>query len=443
MKTTLSRMLTSAAVLLCVLAVTITDVNAQTDELTCPDGNPELVIAAGALGSELELLNQSLQQYMELCPNVTLTALETPDLVTDRLGLYIQFLGARSDAVDIYSVDVIWPAIVAEHMVDYYDYVEPGAQFVTQHPEALIQNNTVDDRLIAMPWYTDLGLLYYRTDLLEKYGLDIPQTWDELAESARLIQEGERAEGNSEFFGYVWQGALGEATMVNGLEWQAAEGGGVVISPDGEVQVFNEPTIQAVERAAGWVGDISPSNVIAFTPEDSREIWQAGNAAFMRNWTYAYNEAATDPLLADNFGVAPLPAGQSGVAATLGGWSLAVSQYSNNVDAAATVALFLTSAEQQKFRALEAGFAPTALSVYDDPEIQADSASPLFEQLFTTLSTNSATPRPSTIAGERYNDVSREYANAVHSVLRGEQDARIALDDLEFELEDIVIELGF
>jgi trehalose/maltose transport system substrate-binding protein len=443
MTTVFNRLLTSVAILLGVLALPVTTINAQTDELSCPEGQPELVIAAGALGGELELLNRSLQQYMELCPNVTVTALETPDLVTDRLGLYIQFLGARSDAVDIYSVDVIWPAIVAEHMVDYYDYVEPSSQFVSQHPETLIQNNTVDERLIAMPWYTDLGLLYYRTDLLEKYDLGVPQTWDELAESARIIQEGERAEGNSEFYGYVWQGALGEATMVNGLEWQAAEGGGVVISPEGEVQVFNEPTIQAVERAASWVGDISPSNVIAFTPEDSREIWQAGNAAFMRNWTYAYNEAAQDELLAGNFGVAPLPAGDAGVAATLGGWSLAVSQYSNNVDAAMAITLFLTSAEQQKFRALEGGFAPTALSVYDDPEIQENSASPLFEQLFTTLSTNSATPRPSTVAGDLYNDVSREYANAVHSVLRGEQDARIALDDLEFELEDIVIELGF
>ena len=230
--------------------------------------------------------------------------------------------------------------------------------------------------------------------------------------------------------------------MVNGLEWQAAEGGGVIISPDGEIQVNNDETIMAVERAADWVGGISPAEVIAHGPEDSRRIWQAGNAAFMRNWSYAYSlgNAANSPIQG-LFGLVPLPAGADGVAATLGGWNLAVSRYSANPEAAVSLTLFLTSAEQQRYRALQLGFNPTILSVYDDAEVQ--DASPQFAQLFETLNTGSATARPSTVAGERYNDVSRLYANAVHSVLRGEQDARIALDDLEFDLEDVVIELGF
>lgn len=416
--------------------------SAQVDEITCPSGNPELVIAAGALGDELALLKESLDQYMELCPNVTATALETPDLATDRLGLYIQFLGARSSAVDIYAVDVIWPAIVAEHMVDLYDYVAPDSIFISQQTPELIANNTVEDRLIAMPWYVDTGLLYYRQDLLDKYGLPIPSTWDELEETAQIIMDGERGEGNADFWGYVWQGALGEATMVNGLEWQAAEGGGVIISPDGEIQVNNDETIRAIERAAGWVGGISPDEVIAHGPEDSRRIWQEGNAAFMRNWSYAYSLGNSDGSpIAGLFGLAPLPSGDERIAATLGGWNLAVSQYSNNPEAAASLVMFLTSAEQQQYRALRAGLNPTILSVYGDDDVQ--DASPQFAQLFETLNTSSAVARPSTVAGERYNDVSRLYANAMHSVLRGEEDARIAVDDLEFDLEDLVIELGY
>lgn len=440
------RLLRYALLLTTVIALSmgVLPATAQLDTFACPDGSAELVIATGALGEELQLLNQSLVQFNERCPNITATALETPDLVTDRLGLYIQFLGARSNAVDVYAIDVIWPAIVAEHMIDWNTVLPADSPFITQHPEALIQNNTLDGELIALPWYTDLGLLYYRQDLLDKYGLSVPTTWEDLAESARIIQEGERAEGNSEFWGYVWQGSLGEATIVNGLEWQAAEGGGVIISPDGEVQVNNPETIMAIERAAGWVGDISPDSVIAHGPEDSRRIWQEGNAAFMRNWTYAYNLSAQDgSAVQDLFGLAPLPAGSERAAATLGGWSLAVSQYSDNPEAATALALFLTSAEQQTFRALEGGFAPTALSVYDQQEMQDSPNAPLFAQTFETLSTNSATPRPSTVAGDRYNDVSRLYANAVHSVLRGEADARIALDDLEFDLEDLVFELGF
>ena len=416
---------------------------AQLDDIQCPPGNPELVIAAGAVGDELELLKASLEAYEAFCPNVTATALETPDLATDRLGLYIRFLGARSSAVDVYAIDVIWPAIVAEHMVDLADFIPTDSQLVSQHVPALIENNTVDDKLVAMPWYVDTGLLYYRTDLLEKYGYDAPPTtWDELQDMASTIQQGERADGNNEFWGYVWQGALGEATTVNGLEWQASEGGGAIVSQDGEVQVYNDPTIEAIERAAGWVGTISPDEVIAHGVEDSRSIWQAGNAAFMRNWSYAYalGNVETSPI-AGQFSLAPLPAGSEGIAATLGGWNLAVSQYSTNPEAAVSLVAFLTSAEQQKFRALEQGFNPTILSVYEDDEIQ--DASPQFAELFETLNAGSATPRPSTIAGDRYNDVSRLYANAVHSVLTGSAEARIALDYLEFELEDLMIELGY
>ncbi|MEO0561547.1 MAG: ABC transporter substrate-binding protein [Chloroflexota bacterium] len=427
----------------CVALTGMAVVTAAQSDVECPSGNADLVIAAGAVGDELELLKSSLAAYEELCPNVNATALETPDLATDRLGLYIQFLGARSSAVDVYSVDVIWPAIVAEHMVDLYEYFPADSETVSQHVPALIENNTVEDRLIAMPWYVDTGLLYYRTDLLEKYGFDAPPTtWDELESQALTIMEGERAEGNSSFQGYVWQGALGEATTVNGLEWQASEGGGIIVTGDGEVQVNNDETIDAVERAAGWVGSISPAEVIAHGVEDSRSIWQSGNSAFMRNWSYAYSLGNSDNSpIQGLFDLAPLPSGQDRVAATLGGWNLAVSQYSANPEAAVSLVQFLTSAEQQKFRALEQGFNPTVLSVYEDPDIQ--DASPQFGQLFETLESGSAVARPSTVAGDRYNDVSRLYANAVHSVLTGENDARIALDDLEFELEDLVIELGY
>ena len=420
-------------------------VSAQLDSFACPSGQPQLVIAAGAVGAELEMLNESLASFMELCPNVTASALETPDLANDRLGLYNQFFGAKSSAVDIYSIDVTWPGIFAEHMVDLYEYLPADSIWITQQTPALIENNTVTGRLIAMPWYVDTGLLYYRQDLLEKYGLSVPTTWDELEITARAIQDGERAEGNGNFYGYVWQGARSEATVVNGLEWQASEGGGVIINSDGGIEVNNPETVMAIERAANWIGDdtgISPSSVIAHGPEDSRAIWQAGNAAFMRNWSYAYSLGnADDSPIKGLFGLAPLPAGKAGVAATLGGWNLAVSQYSQNPEAAIILTQFLTSAEQQKVRALKIGHNPTILSVYEDSEI--NSASPQFAQMAETLRTGSATARPSTLAGNRYSDVSRLYINAVHSVLRGEEKASNALDDLEFDLEDLVIELGY
>jgi trehalose/maltose transport system substrate-binding protein len=425
--------------LLALMLLNVQTVPGAAQENECPEGNPNLVVAAGAVGEELQFLNRMLAQYMELCPNVVASALESPDLVTDRLGLYIQFLGSRSPAVDIYNIDVIWPSIVEEHMVDFYDYVAPDSETVTQHFPSIIENNTVDGRLVGMPWYIDAGLLYYRTDLLEKYDLEVPQTWAELEQAAKMIQEGERAEGNAEFWGYIWQGKLGEPTTVNSLEWQVSNGGGRIISPEGEVQVNNPETIEAIERAARWIGEISPTTVLGHTPPDSQRLWEAGNAAFMRNWAFVYAQSNKEgAATAGKFAVAPLPAGPTGErAATLGGWQLAVSKYSQHPDAAVSLVMYLTSYEGQKQMAEDINYSPTIAALYEDSDLLSIT---FFNQVRDVF--QNAVARPSTISQGRYNDVSTEYANAVYNVLTGQTDARTALEDLEFDLEDLMLEIG-
>ncbi len=408
------------------------------DTMTCPEGSAELVVATGAVGRELEVTMTLFDQFMELCPNILVGPLEVPEQSTDRLGLYIQFLGTRTEAVDIYQVDVIWPSIIDEHMVDLYEYFPADSEDITQHFPAIIENNTVEGRLIGLPWFTDAGLMYYRTDLLEKYDLDVPATWDELENAARVIQEGERAEGQDEFWGYLWQGDLGEPTTISALEWQASNNGGVIISPEGEIQVNNPETIAAIERAAAWIGDISPPTVIGHRPGDSLDIWREGNAAFMRNWPFAYNLSnAKDSAIAGQFDVMPLPSGDDGErTGTLGGWQLAVSQYSRYPDAAVALVRFLASPESQKYRAVELGNAPTIQQLYEDEEVLK--VAQFFDSLSEALQT--AVARPSTIAGDRYNDVSRLYSEAVHSVLTGDEDARTAMEDLEFDLEDLLLD---
>ncbi|RKD29579.1 ABC transporter substrate-binding protein [Thermohalobacter berrensis] len=392
-----------------------------------------ITVAGGAVGNELELTKKAAQMYMEEHPNVEVKVLDTPDLAQDRLGLYLQFLEAKSPEVDVYQIDVIWPGDLADHFVDLNKY---GAKEVADdHFEALIQNNTVDGRLVAIPWFTDAGLLYYRADLLEKYNLEVPKTWDELEKAAKTIQEGERKAGNEDFWGFVWQGDAYEGLTCDALEWVASNGGGTIISPDKKITINNPNAVEIIDKAASWVGTISPEGVTGMAEEDARNIWQAGNAAFMRNWPYAYKLGnSDDSAIKGKFDVAPLPAGKSGKgAATLGGWQLAVSKYSKHPDVAADVALFFASPEVQKMRATEGSFNPTIKSLYKDEDILE--ASPFMGKLYDVFI--NAVARPSTATAPNYNKVSTLFFKAVYSVLTGEKDAQTALEELELDLQDV------
>jgi trehalose/maltose transport system substrate-binding protein len=394
-----------------------------------------VTIAAGAVGQELEMAKAGAQRYMDAHPNVTVDVLDTPDLVQDRLGLYRQFFEAKSDKVDVYQIDVIWPGDLASNFVDLNQY---GAKSVTdQYFPAIIQNNTVDGKLIGIPWFTDAGVLYYRTDLLQKYGYTAPpKTWDELTTMAKKIQDGERADGNQDFWGFVWQGKAYEGLTCDALEWVASDGGGTIVSPDKVITINNDNAAKALDMAAGWVNTISPPGVTGFAEEDARNMFQAGNAAFMRNWPYAYSLGeASDSPIKGKFDITALPAGTSGKgASTLGGWQLAVSKYSKNPQVAADVALYLASAPEQKIRAVEGSFQPTIKSLYQDPDVLK--AVPFFANLYDAFSNTVA--RPSTATAPNYNQVSTIFFNGVYSVLSGQKDGKAAVQGMEADLQDLL-----
>jgi trehalose/maltose transport system substrate-binding protein len=285
-------------------------------------------------------------------------------------------------------------------------------------------------------------MLYYRTDLLEKYGYaEAPKTWDELAEAAKKIQDGERAAGNAEFQGFVWQGNAYEGLTCDALEWIFSNGGGSVVETDKTVSINNEAAVKAIERAKSWIGTISPEGVTTYQEEDARRVFQAGNAAFMRNWPYAYvlgqggADGTQETAIKDKFSVAALPSGDSGFgAAALGGWQLGVNAYTKNPDLAAKLALWLVSPEQQKERWLKLSNLPTLPALYKDADILA--SSPWIEKLVPVF--ENASPRPSTVTGEKYNEVSIAFFTAVHDALTGKTETATALEDLEAKLLEIL-----
>lgn len=250
---------------------------------------------------------------------IQVQVLSGPETATAQLITWQKLLQSRAAAPDVYAIDVIWPGILADNLLDLTPYVP--AQEIAGHFPELIANNTVNGRLVALPYNVNEGLLYYRIDLLREYGYRAPpKTWHELEVMASRIQAGQRAKGNKDFWGFVWQGDPSEQLTCNALEWQVSEGGGSILNENGSSTVNNPKTIRAWERAARWVGSISPPGVIAYREWDAMNIWEAGKAAFMRNWATAYSLARDqNSPTRDRFDVAPLPRGAFGVAATLGG----------------------------------------------------------------------------------------------------------------------------
>jgi trehalose/maltose transport system substrate-binding protein len=361
----------------------------------------------------------------------TAEMISTPNSATEQLALFQQILAAGSDEIDIFQIDVVWPGTLAAHMVD----LKPAAKGAeSEYFPAIVQNNTVGDKLVGMPWFTDAPVLYYRKDLLEKYGEPVPETWEQLTVTSETIQKAEREAGNDKFWGYVWQGRSYEGLTCDALEWVASHNGGTIIEPDGKISINNPNAIAAINQAKPWVNTISPGGVLNYTEEESRGVFQSGNALFMRNWPYAWAlSQGEDSTVKGKVGIAPLPkGGEDGRhAATLGGWQLAVSKYSANPEVAAELVMYLAGPEVQKQRAIELSLLPTLPSLYEDADILK--ANPFFADMKEILA--DAVARPSTVTGSKYNQVSSEFFNAVHAVLSGSSSAEQSLSSLESSLK--------
>ena len=234
----------------------------------------------------------------------------------------------------------------------------------------------------------------------------------------------------------MWQGRSYECLTSVALEWVYSHDGGTIVDEKGEITINNPNAVKALQMAAGWVGRISPEGVLNYTEEEARGVFQAGNAAFMRNWPYAWALAqGDDSPVKDKVGIAPLPKGGAGgkKAGTLGGQLLAVSKYSKNADAATDLVMYLTSAEEQKRRAIVGSFNPTIPDLFKDPDIQK--AAPFIGELFEIFT--NAVARPSTVTGEDYSKLSSAFFNAVHQVLSRRTQPEQALAALERDLKRI------
>ncbi|WP_293721678.1 ABC transporter substrate-binding protein [Stappia sp.] len=389
-----------------------------------------LTISCGAVAMEYRVCREGVQAWeRETGHNVTV--IPAPNSSTERLALYQQILSGGTSDIDVFQIDVYWPGLLAGGLMDLSPYAQDA---VAEHFPASIANNTVEGRLVAMPWFGDAGLLYYRKDLLEKYGKSVPTTWQELTSTAEAVQRSERLDGQPHLWGFVFQARAYEGLTCVALEWVASFGGGMFIASDGEISIDNPAAEQALALAASWIGHIAPVGVLNYTEEESRRVFQSGNAVFMRNWPYAWALVnGEDSTVRDKVGVAHLPRGADGAPAggTLGGWQLAVARNTIYPREAADLVLYLTGRAEQKRRAIRASFNPTIPALYRDPDVLA--AVPFLEKLRDTFDMTFA--RPSGVTGTRYPQVSQAIFTRIHAALSGHSTSRETIATLARDLK--------
>lgn len=388
-----------------------------------------LSIACGAVGTELEQCQQDVREWESMTGH-RVDILELPNATNERLDLYQSLLADESPDLDIYQLDVVWAGLLAHDLLDLTPYLDDDTP---EYFDSLIANNTVQDRLIALPWFIDTGLLYYRTDLLEAYDRPVPTTWEELTDTAEFIMNQENTGlSGDKLWGFVWQGASYEGLTADALEWVHSHTGSHFVENDLSVTANLEGNIVALELASSWIGTISPVDTLQHQEEESRAVFQRGDAVFMRNWPYAWNSAqAEHSVIQGRVGMAPLPSGPEGEsAATLGGWQLAVSRYSEHPDLAVDLLKFLTGEETQKSRALNSAYNPAIPALYDDPDLLREL--PEFADLVEIF--HGSVARPASITGRGYPLVSRIIQRNVHRSLSGEVSAAEALQNMQAQL---------
>ena len=390
-----------------------------------------VVITCGMVAHEFKACEEGVARW-EKKTGKKATIIKAPNGSTERLTIWQQHLAAHSPDIDVYQVDIVWPGLLGPHFIDLKPHMTPERR--AQYIPALLDGATVDEKIVSLPWYLQISLFYYRKDLLDKYKLAVPQTWDDVEKASKIIMAGEKAAGNKELWGFVFQGKAYEGLTCNALDWISShKGGGTIVDAQGRVTINNPAAIAIVDKIAKWIGTISPTGVLNYEQDECRGIFQSGKSIFMRNWSYAWsllNDKGSP--VAGKVGIAPMPKGGIDGQSTgmLGGWNLAVSKYSTNQKDAIDLALYLTSEEELRRRALDHGYYPGMLKLYSEAKILA--MSPMVKVMLDIL--KNASIRPAAQTGDKYSQVSSIFWNAVHATLSGKQSAAKSFADAEKKL---------
>ena len=371
-------------------------------------------------------LTEAFNQSIGTEKGIHVTWQNGPINTNDMLTKYNNMFRARDASIDIVSVDIVYPAQFASNqwIVPISDkWAESERAKYLQGP---VLGCTFDGKVWAAPYRTDIGLLYYRKDLVTTPAA----TFDELSSTAKGVSPSKIK------YGYVWQGSQYEGLVCNFCEVLHGYGGEVLDPSDAKKVTVNSPeAIAALTTMVSWVGGISPDAVTTYNEDPTRLVFQNGDSAYMRNWPYAYQlgQDTGQSKIVDKFDVASIPYGGSGKEghSAIGGWNLAINAFTPRSDQAWEFINYMMQPAAQKAGALGASWTTTLKTIYDDSEVI--SKQPLFGKIKPMLET--ALPRP---VSPKYPEVSDVIQRNIFKALKKEVSPADALKTLSDELQKLV-----
>jgi len=379
-----------------------------------------------------DVWRKAFDMYEAKNTNVKVT-IETGGNTSEQQAQYLNtVMTAKDTSLDVMILDVIRPAqyAAAGWTVPFNEVLgNDAANYMKRYLPAYAEANTVDGKIVALPAFADAMFLYYRKDLLEKHGIQPPQTWDQLAAAAKKITE---AEKDPNLQGLSFQGRAIEGAVCTFLlpYWSM----GKQLVSDGKLSFDKETAVKSLKLWKDFVDQgVAKKNIAEVATDDTRKEFQAGNVIFAVNWSYAWGQfQGAESAVKDKVGVVKLPAVQGGQSAScLGGWEWGVSAYSNNKTEAQKFVQFLSSPEVSEFMAINAALLPQFPEVYTDADVTK--AVPWFASARPVVETAKARP-----VTPRYNEVSEIIRTTVNAVLAGQQTPEEGATQMEGRLRRVL-----
>jgi multiple sugar transport system substrate-binding protein len=373
-----------------------------------------------------------IQQFEDEHPGIRVREEILPASTDEQHQFYVINLAGRAADFDVIDMDIIWVPEFARAgwLVELTDRIPP--QELAPLSPAALEADRYDGRLWGVPWFVDAGMLFYRRDLLERYGFGPPATYPELLEQAKHILAGEN---DPRLAGFVWQGLQYEGLVCAALEFIRGNGGDV-LDRDGRPTLLSPATLEALEFIDALIREhrVTPPLVSTLNEEATRHIFQSGRAVFMRNWPYVWrlmNQEGSP--VAGRVGMALVPHFPGHASApTLGGFHLGVNAFSRHPDEALAFLRFMIRFEAQKQILLNVGVLPAHRDVLQDPDVLA--AMPHLQQLVPAL--ERVRPRPVTPYYLMISQILQPELSAIVAGIRKAEDAmRVANRQVRHLLE--------